>query len=296
VDSPTFNIHVAGAESNVAAAAAQMGYRVRWLSRLTDNALGQRIVRELTSYGVDCSGVVWTTEDRVGTYFVETGVSPRPTTVVYDRAYSAASKMSPLSFDLAQVASARLLHLTGITPALSDSCYDLIVALLDRAYGQGIHIVFDVNFRARLWTAENCAQKLAPLLGRVHTLIISRQDAETVFGMRGEAGEVLRALQRRFGVEQIALTLAEAGAMGLDKNDLYQAPGYAVQIVDRIGAGDAFAAGVICGLLENDFALGLRYGTAMSALKLTLQGDLFRLTRDDVIRLMSNNVTNRPLR
>src|SRR5262249_61171220 len=90
-DTPIFNVNTAGAESNVAVAVARMGYKARWLSRLTDNIMGRRIVHEIASYGVDCSGVAWTAEDRVGTYYLEFGAAPRPTRVIYDRAHSAAS-------------------------------------------------------------------------------------------------------------------------------------------------------------------------------------------------------------
>src|SRR5258708_5138089 len=150
-DSSSFEAHIGGAESNVAVGVAQMGYRTRWLSRLTDNTLGQRIVHELKSYGVDGSHVVWTHEDRIGTYFLEFGAQPRPTRVIYDRDFSAAQKMGPDTFDLAQVGEARMLHLTGILAALSDSCYALIVALLDRAKAANVPVVFDVNYRALLW-------------------------------------------------------------------------------------------------------------------------------------------------
>jgi len=295
-EAPHFHVHIAGAESNVAVAVARMGYKTRWLSRLTDNLLGQRIVRELSSFGVDCSGVVWTTEDRVGTYYLEFGALPRPTQIIYDRSHSAASRMQADTFDTAQLSQARMLHLTGITPALSDGCYELVAAWVEAARQHHVPVVFDVNFRALLWSPEICASKLSPLLEGVDLLICGQQDAATVFGFKGEPGHVLRALRDRFGAKRAAMTVGEAGAVGLESDTIYTADGYPAEIVDRIGAGDAFAAGVICGLLENDFALGLRYGVAMSALQLTLSGDLFRLSRADVLRLMESGVARRPLR
>ena len=295
-EAPAFNVHVAGAESNVAVAVSRMGYRTRWLSRLTDNPLGRRIARELSSFGVDCSKVVWTDEDRVGTYYLEFGAQPRPTQVVYDRAHSAASKMQSDMFDTAQLAETHILHLTGITPALSQVCHDLIATWIDAAHQANVTIVFDVNFRALLWSPETASAKLTPLLEKVDVLICGQSDAATVFGMKGEPAEVIRALQDRFGVKRVAMTVGEEGATGLENGIIHRAAGYPVEIVDRVGAGDAFAAGVICGLLEDDFELGLRYGVAMSALQLTLSGDLFRLTRSDVVRLMKSGVARRPLR
>jgi len=183
---------------------------------------------------------------------------------------------------------ARMVHLTGITPALSESCYALTGAIIDRANAAKIPIVFDVNFRARLWDAEDCGSKLRPFLERASTLIVARRDAATLFQIEGTPAEMLRALQNRFGVTQVVMTLAEAGAIGLSAGKINEVPGYRATLIDRIGAGDAFAAGVICGLLENDFALGLEYGVAMSALKLGISGDLFRLTRADVLQLIAD--------
>ncbi len=296
-DTPTLAVHVGGAESNVAAAVAHMGHSVRWLSRMTDNVWGRRIVQELTTQGVDCSGVVWTPDDRIGMYAVEFGVPPRPTRVTYDRANSAASRMGPDTFDLSRVEQTRMVHLTGITAALSDECYALVTAIIHKANQFHVPVVFDVNYRAKLWSAQTCAERLSPLLRKVDTLIIARADAAALFGLTGDPGEVLRALLARFGVQRAVLTLGESGAAGLQANaDVYAATGYAAQQIDRIGAGDAFAAGVICGLLRNDFELGLKYGTAMSALHMTLNGDMFRLAEEDVRQLIDAGPANRPIR
>jgi 2-dehydro-3-deoxygluconokinase len=134
------------------------------------------------------------------------------------------------------------------------------------------------------------------LIEKVDLLICGQSDAATVFGLKGEPEQVLRSLQQRFGIQRVAMTTGETGAVGLEDDTVHSAEGYPVEIIDRIGAGDAFAAGVICGLLEGDFALGLRYGVAMSALQLTLSGDLFRLSRADVLWLMESGVARRPLR
>jgi 2-dehydro-3-deoxygluconokinase len=134
------------------------------------------------------------------------------------------------------------------------------------------------------------------MLEKADLLICGQSDASTVFGLSGEPAAVLHALQKRFGVKRVAMTTGETGAVGLEGDTVHTVDGYPVEIVDRIGAGDAFAAGVICGLLEGKFELGLRYGVAISALQLTLSGDLFRLSRTDVLRLMESGVARRPLR
>jgi 2-dehydro-3-deoxygluconokinase len=297
----TLELQVGGAESNVAAGVTAMGYTTRWISRLTENVWGRRIVHDLTGRGVDCSGVIWTSEDRIGTYFVEYGVTPRPIKVTYDRAHSSMSRMTVEDIDLSVIRSARLIHLTGITAALSDSCYEVLRAVISEANSQGIPVVFDVNYRSLLWSPQRCAERLTPLLQKVDTLLIGRADAATVFGITGEPGEVLARLVECFGVKRVALTIGEAGAQGLDvtsegKPSTYTVGGYPAQIVDRIGAGDAFAAGVLCGLLENNFELGVRYGVAMSALKLSVYGDMFPFTKEEVQHLIDHGYGGRPVR
>jgi 2-dehydro-3-deoxygluconokinase len=172
----------------------------------------------------------------------------------------------------------------------------LLSRVIDVARAHHLHIVFDVNYRALLWSPQECSAKLDPLIRQVSTLILSKRDAEGVFGIQGDAPATLKALRDRFGVAQIALTVGEHGAVALNGDDIFSAPGYTVHMVDRIGAGDSFAAGVISGLLEGDFALGVRYGVAMSALQLTLAGDIFRLERSDVLRLMNAGAGTRLVR
>lgn len=295
-DQTAFEVHIAGAESNVAVAVAQMGHQSAWWSRLTDNVLGQRIAHTIASYGVDCSGVVWTNDDRVGTYYLQTGVQPRPTRVIYDRADSAASHMTPDTFELSAIRHARRVHLTGITAALSDGCYALVERVIATCRDAAIPIVFDVNYRTLLWSPETCRAKLTPLLGQVETLIIGQQDAAAVFGFVGTPEQIVRALHEQFPVKYVVLTTGEDGALGYADGIVHQVSAYPALVIDRIGAGDAFTAGVICGLLEGDFALGLRYGAALSALQIGLTGDLFRLTRADVLYLLDFGVPHRAIR
>ncbi len=295
-DRPIFDIHVAGAESNVAVAVAQMGHRTAWWSRLTENALGQRIARTISSYGVDCSGLVWTADDRIGSYFLQIGVDPRPSRVIYDRAQSAASRMAVEMFDLNTIRRARRVHLTGITAALSDSCYVLVERVIAFCRDAAIPVVFDVNYRTLLWSPDICRARLTPLLGQVETLIVGQHDATLLFGVTGTADDAIRALHELFPVKHLVLTLGEAGAIGYSNGMLQEVSAYPSTVVDRIGAGDAFTAGVICGLIEGDFGLGLRYGTALSALKIGLNGDLFRLSRVDVLHLLDSGGQQRTIR
>jgi len=295
-DAPVFDVHVAGTESNVAVAVARMGFKSRWLSRLPDNVLGHRIADTISGQGVDCSFVNWSDTDRAGVYFIEFGASPRPTKVLYDRAPSAARKMDETSFDLSLIGKAKIIHLTGITVALSEGCSRLIQTIVARANDLKIPIVFDVNYRALLWSHKECRRRLAPLLSKVDTLIVSKRDLESIFEIAGDPATAAKELHQLFGMSRIAITTGDEGAAGFENGNTVVVPGYPVEMVDRIGAGDSFAAGVITGLLEGNFVRGLRYGVAMSALQLTTEGDLFRLTRKDVLQLMASESVGQLIR
>jgi 2-dehydro-3-deoxygluconokinase len=295
-DAPAFDVHVAGTESNVAVAVARMGFTSRWLSRLPNNVLGHRIADTISAQGVDCSGIAWSDSERVGTYFLEFGASPRPTKVLYDRVPSAARNMDETTFDLSLISKARIIHLTGITVSLSEGCNRLVETVVARANEQNIPIVFDVNYRALLWTHQECRLKLAPLLSKVDTLIVSKRDLGPIFAISGDTATAAKELYKLFGVPRIAITTGDQGAAGLEDGNSVLAPGYRVEMIDRIGAGDSFAAGVISGLLEGNFVRGLQYGVAMSALQLTTEGDLFRLTRKDVLQLMGSESVGQLIR
>jgi 2-dehydro-3-deoxygluconokinase len=295
-DAAAFDVHVAGTESNVAVAVARMGFTSRWLSRLPNNVLGHRIADTISGQGVDCSGIAWSDTERVGTYFLEFGASPRPTKVLYDRVPSAARNMDETTFDLSLIGKARIIHLTGITVALSEGCHRLVETVVARANEQNVPIVFDVNYRALLWTHEGCRLKLAPLLSKVDTLIVSKRDLGPIFEISEDTATAAKELYKLFGVPRIAITTGDQGAAGLEDGNPVLAPGYPVEMIDRIGAGDSFAAGVISGLLEGNFVRGLQYGVAMSALQLTTEGDLFRLTRKDVLQLMASESVGQLIR
>ncbi len=153
-------VNIGGAESNIAIALARLGFRTAWLSRLPDNAWGQRIVCTLRAHGVDVSGVVWATGERVGTYFVEYGSPPRPIRVLYDRADSAMSRMQPDEVAWHVVERGRVIHCTGITPALSPSCAEVVWKMMRRAREQGALVSFDLNYRALLWSPAAAAAAL----------------------------------------------------------------------------------------------------------------------------------------
>jgi 2-dehydro-3-deoxygluconokinase len=286
-----FDVRIAGAESNVAVACARLGLRTRWLSRLPDDGRGRRVVRSLAAHGVDVSSVIWddAPDARLGVFYVEWGVAPRPVvSVIYDRAGSAASRLTPTDLPDAVIAPCRHLHVTGITPALSPSCAEAVAHAVRTAKRLGKTVSFDVNYRTRLWPADEAARVLGALAEGVDVLITSSEDAARLWGIEDD---VTGRLRDRFGARNVAVTLPEGGAI---MDDGYTAaeilPVRVAEIVDRLGAGDAFAAGLLTGFLERgDLVHGGNLGMAMAALKLTTPGDEFFGTRAEVEALAAGN-------
>ncbi|HLK57023.1 MAG TPA: sugar kinase, partial [Chthonomonadaceae bacterium] len=278
----SLDVRIGGAESNTAVALARLGLRIAWWSKLPANPLGRRIENEIRRWGVDTSGVLWEESPpaRAGVYFLDFGAAPRGIDVYYDRAGSAASAIAPEEVDAQTIARARLLHLTGITPALSPACARATAQAISLARLGGTAVSFDVNFRARLWTPEAAQAALEPLLAQVDVLLCPLRDAATVFGLTGEGPQVARQLRARFSAGAVVVTLGEEGAVACDdRGDRSVASLPIGSSVDRVGAGDAFCAGVLMGFLQADLALGLEYGVAMAALKHTMPGDLLLSTR-----------------
>jgi 2-dehydro-3-deoxygluconokinase len=276
------DMHPAGAEANVMAALARLGWRCGWASSLPDNALARVVSNSLREAGVDLSAVIWQSQGRIGTYFVELSVPPRPIQVIYDRADTCITTLKPEQVDWDALLDTRLLHLTGITPALSPGCEAITAEAVRRAAQKGIPVSFDVNFRSKLWTAEKAAATILPLLQNVTLLFCNLRDAAALFGITGTPERVVEQLASRTGAGHIILTLAEEGVIGWDGSRYFRQPARTVQIIDRIGAGDALAAGVLHGWLDGDFAAGLAYGVTMAALALSQHGDIVVTTRAEM--------------
>ena len=274
---------VGGSELNVAVLAARLGLGSRWVSRLPDNALGRLIAARATEHGVDAH-VEWTAEARVGLYFVETG-GARISNVLYDRAGSAISRVTPGSIDWASAfAGARWYHVSGITPALSDGAAKVTAESLVAAQQAGLTVSYDLNYRAKLWSAEQARAVQEPLMEYVDLLIAGEEDARLIFNAESAA-----SLAQRFEIGAVAITLRDNPCSAIIAADgkVYSAPRFEVETVDPIGAGDAFSGGLIVSRLENRaWDDALRFATATAALKHTIPGDFCLVTRTEVERLL----------
>lgn len=289
-------LHVGGAESNVAVALARLGRRAAWISALPDNPMGRRVAGAVGAAGVDVSGVRYTPDGRVGLYFVEFGAPPRATEVYYDRAGSACAVA--IGFDPAMLEGARFAVLSGITLGLSEHARSVALAFAAAARAAGAGVVVDVNFRARLWDPEAAREATAELTREADVVVCSARDASTVFGLpEGDDRATAVALAERFApaARLVCLTCSERGSVAVEPGGVVTAyPAVPATVVDRFGAGDAFVGGIVDALLEGlPVADALAFAARLAALKCTVAGDLSLFSRAEVNALTPGDLLRR---
>ncbi|NGM71131.1 sugar kinase [Natronolimnobius sp. AArcel1] len=286
------DFRTAGAESNVAIAASNLGCEAIWASKLPDSPLGRRVTREVQSHGVE-THVAWSEEGRQGAYYIEQGSQPRSTDVIYDRADAAITTATPADLtDGLEFECADAVYTSGITPALSDQLEETTATLLERANAAGVTTVFDLNYRSKLWSPAEAKACCTSLLEFVDIPIIAARDARTVLELSGSDEEITREIADSYDAEIVIITQGEDGALALEAGDgdsddgtLYDQPAYPAETVDAIGTGDSFVGGFLARYLEDDerdVERALAYGSATAALKRTLEGDLAVVTPDEV--------------
>jgi 2-dehydro-3-deoxygluconokinase len=278
--------HIGGSEANVAIGLERLGVHASWIGKLPNNALGRRISNEIRSYGVDTSSVIWADDGRLGLFFFERGAAPRSSITIYDRRGSAASTLTADDIDWRHVGQAKWLHLSGITLGLSDTCRAGACEIVTRARDLGLKVSFDANYRTLLCSRDQAREDWYRILSKVDLFITSEEDAAVLLQQPLERKEVLRRLLGEHGLQAIAMTLGEEGTIGYDGKDFYTAPAFPVTVVNRLGAGDAFAAGLLYGLLRSDIETGLHYGMAMAALKMTIPQNVPLVSREEVEQLL----------
>ena len=299
----SLDVNIGGAELNVAVTASRMGLKTSFITRLTQNPLGRMLANKAREQGVDTSHILWSEGDKVGIYFYEFGALPRPSTVLYDRANSAMAKLEPGMFDWDSVfAETQAFHVTGITPALSKNTAEATKEALSKAREAGLMISFDLNYRSRLWTTKQANSILSPLMKYVDILMATQDDAIQVLKVKGKNyEEIAHKLVESFGFKTVAITMSSTGmvagknlaAITYHDGQLYEGRKYEVQIIDRLGAGDAFAGAFLYAYIsgEGNAEKALNYGVAASALKHSYPGDINWCTREEVERLIANGVS-----
>ena len=306
-----------GAEANVSVSLANYGMDARYVTRLPDNPITDAFAMQMRGFGVDISHVV-RGGDRMGIYFVEKGASMRPSKVIYDRKYSSIAGVKPGDIDWdSAFDGAGWLHWTGITPALSDGAAAVTLEACKAAKAKGLTVSCDLNYRKKLWTREKAKAVMTELCSYVDVMIANEEDAKDVFGIEAagtdvesgvlsEAGyrDLAKKLAAAFGCKKVAFTLRES----ISANDnnwsglLYDAASdqavrsrqYAIHIVDRVGGGDSFGAGLIWSLMNGKTdAEAVNFAAAASALKHTIEGDFNRVSLDEVMALVGGSASGR---
>jgi 2-dehydro-3-deoxygluconokinase len=269
-DRPRLTMEVGGAESNVACGMAQLGDHATWLGRVGADPFGQIIIETLTAHGVDVGGVEVDRARPTGLYLKDPGVER--STVHYYRKGSAASAMGPAFADLVLARAARLIHLSGITPVLSSSCAALVERLLAKSRTPGGPLVsFDVNYRPALWEPASAGAALLPLARRADVVLVGRDEAETLWGTAAP-GDIKALLP---DVPCLVVKDAEHGATCYEGDEPTFMPALKIDVVEPVGAGDAFAAGFLHGLIGGRSVRDrLRLGHITAAAALGCVGDL----------------------
>ena len=289
----SLDLNVGGAELNVAVGLTRFGMKSAWVSKLPKNSLGYLIRDRAQALGVDCSHIVWSDKGRAGIYFLELGASPRASSVLYDRAGSAISMVQSGEIDWAKVfTGSRHFHVSGITPALSASAAEVTVEALEAARKAGLTVSYDLNYRKKLWSPGEAKKIQEPMMADVDILITTEEDTNVVFGIKEKDYEaVAEKLARTFRFKVVAITLREDlsvwrnhwTAIAYQDGKIFRDKKYEVEIVDRVGAGDSFTAGLLYGWIkEKDVEKGIRYGNAFAALKHTVPGDFNWSTMEEV--------------
>ncbi len=292
----SLDLQVGGAELNTAVAVSRLGHSASWISRLPDNPLGRLVTNHAREAGVDTSHVMYSKDERLGLYFLEFGAAPRASSVIYDRKGSAIAAVQPGMVPWAKVfAGSKWFHVTGITPALSASSAAATREAMMAAKAAGVKTSMDLNYRVKLWTTTEAGNCLSDLMQYCDVLITTEEDVEKVFGITGSNYEEVAAkVADKFKLDIVAITLRENPlvwrntwtGMAYQKGKVYKTRTYEVEIVDRLGAGDSFAAGLIHGLLGGDVQNALDWGVATSAIKHSIPGDFAWVRPEEVEALL----------
>lgn len=314
---PELNTSFCGAEANVAVALSNFGDEAEFVTALPDNDIGRAACRELMRYGVKTDNIVYT-GDRLGIFFAEKGASQRPSKVIYDRKNSAIASVDPSSFDWEKIFDgADWFHITGITPALSDSLAKISVDAVKAAKKAGLTVSCDINYRSKLWSAQKARPVMTEIMKYVDVCIGNEEDAEIVFGIKAGATDVtkgqldtdgykksLQTVAETFGCKIVAYSqrksysASDNGWSGIiyddEKKQVYTSAQYDIRITDRIGGGDAFASGLIYALHNNiSPANAIETAAAAGCLDQTLEGDFCLFGINDVLDLAGGNSLGR---
>ncbi|OEJ13746.1 2-dehydro-3-deoxygluconokinase [Brachyspira hampsonii] len=315
VQANSYDVRFGGGEANVAFALSNFGVDASFVTKLPNNDIGQSCINELRRYGVDVSNIVLG-GDRIGIYFLEKGASQRGSKVIYDRTNSSISKCTKEDFDWDKIFDgAKWFHLTGITPALGKNVSEVCIEACKKAKEKNITISLDLNYRKKLWTSKEANETMSKLMPYVDICIANEEDAEKVFGIKAKDSNIIegklshegykdvaKEIVNRFKVKKVGIALR--GSISASENlwscmlyngeEYFFSKEYLIKIVDRVGGGDSFAAGLIYSLLNGkDDREALEFAAAASCLKHSIDGDFNIVTIDEVMTVYNGDASGR---
>lgn len=315
IQSDTFGATYGGGEANVAVSLANFGLNAQFVTKLPAHDIGQAAINSLRRYGVNTDNIA-RGGDRVGIYYLEKGASQRPSKVIYDRAGSSIATANSSDFDWDTIFDgADWFHFTGITPALGDDIAEICLCACKAAKAKGITVSCDLNYRSKLWSREKAGVTMAKLCEYVDVCIANEEDAGDVFGIKSSGTEVSQGqvnhdgykdvaqkLAARFNFSMVAITLRSSisasdnrwAAMLYDGIDYYFSKEYLMHIVDRVGGGDSFGAGLIFSTLSGyDKQASIEFAVAASCLKHSIEGDYNQVDINEVQKLANGDSSGR---
>ncbi|MBM7599104.1 2-dehydro-3-deoxygluconokinase [Virgibacillus halotolerans] len=282
-----FQVGISGAEANVVGGLSRLGWKTSWISSLPETPVGKRIRNEYRSHGINVEGIYWSQGSRVATLFVEYAKQPRSTKVIFDRENTCFTKITSEQVNWEYLLDSKIIHLTGITVPLSENTLQIAREAIEKAHRNDVKVSFDVNYRNNLWSSkEKACNTLLPMIQNVEILFCNKRDAQTVFNCSGTDEEIIKELQILSNANKVVMSRGSEGAMGLENGKIYSEQARDVVIIDRIGAGDGLAAGVLHGWLQGDFAKGLKYGMVTSALALSQYGEIVNTNVEELNQLL----------
>ncbi len=315
LQSSQFDVNYTGAEANVCVSLSMMGIPTKFVTKLPNNDIAKAGLAMMRKHNVNVDHVAFGGE-RMGVFYLEKGASQRPSKVIYDRKYTAIAESSASDFDWEAIFEDVLwLHMTGITPALSKTMPEVFNTVVKEAKKRGVLVSCDLNYRKNMWSQEEAKTCMEKVLPDIDLVIANEEDAEKVLGIKAKGTDVVAGcldkdgyvdvasqICEKYGVKEVAITLRrsinasdnEWGALLYSEGKPYFSKTYAIHIVDRVGGGDSFAAGLLYGKMhEFDPQKRIEYAAAASCLKHSIELDFNLSTEEEVMRLMEGDGSGR---
>ena len=309
IQANSFDAVYGGGEANVVASLATFGHNTKFVTKLPNNALGDKVIRDLKSYNIDTSDILQG-DGRLGIYFLEIGYGLRSNEVIYDRKYSAISMMNKSEFNIENILKdVKMVHLSGITPALSKELFDLTIDIAKYCKKNNIEVSFDSNYRANLWSLEEAKLFLEEILNYVDIAFLGSLDMTNIlkyedFNLEFE-DNLKRLYEKLFekypNIKYASCTKRSVHSINnnslkgylYDGKNLYVSNEYKFDILDRVGGGDAFTAGILHGILDNLSKKEIvEFGTCAGAIKHSIRGDINIVDKESIINLIEKGLQN----